>query len=441
LHFTTTLTATEPWQPVEWRGAYPAASLPIAAPIGTMALVQSIHAEGPNVTISDASVSKAVSPARRIDIRRLLPLVLVALGVASYAGYRAWSTRQPFEWSGTVEARTMAVGSRTGGRVKEVLLKEGDRAQAGQALLVLEPGDLEAQKLMAQAQLDQAQAALDKLTAGARPEEIEEAKARAQTAEAALVEAEHGSRAEEIAGARARLAAAQVTLDKAQLDEDRSRKLFAAAAIPQAEVDTAEAVLRGAVAQRDALAQALDELIHGVRKEEISQAATRAVEARANAKLVVAGSRVEDLRAGRAQVDAARGRLDQVLVMLDELVVRAPRAARVETLDLRPGDILGPNATAAVLLEDAQLYVRIYIPETQIGHARIGAEVPVYVDSFPDRPFAGVIEHIDSEGEYSPRNLQTADERANQVFATRVGLSNGVETLRAGMAAFIRVAR
>lgn len=373
--------------------------------------------------------------------RRILPIVVILLGIVGYVGYRSWQGRQPFEWSGTVEARTMAVGSRMGGRVKEVLLKEGDRAKDGQALLVLEAGDLDAQRLMAQAQLEEAQAALDKLKTGARPEEIEEARARAQTAESALVEAQHGSRTEEVAGARARLAAAQVTLDKAELDDGRSKKLFAEGAVPQAEVDTADATLRGAVAQRDALAQALDELVNGVRREEISQAATRAAEARANAKLVVAGSRVEDIRAAQAQVDAAKGRLDQILVMVDELVIRAPRASRVETLDLRPGDILAANSTAAVLLEDEQLYVRIYVPETQVGYARIGADVPVYVDSFPDKPFEGVIEHVDMEGEYSPRNLQTADERANQVFATRVGLSNGVGTLRAGMAAFVRVAR
>jgi multidrug resistance efflux pump len=380
------------------------------------------------VTTSEASMPKAAAPARRVHSRRVLALALAVVALAGYLAYRAWSARRPYEWSGTVEAREIAVGSRTGGRVKQVLFKEGDRAEA-------------AQSLMAQAQLDQAQASLDKLKAGARPEEIDQAKARAETAQSSLAEAEHGSRAEEIAGARARLAAAQVTLDKAKLDDDRSRKLLAQGAVPQSEVDDADATLRGAVAQRDALSQALDELVNGVRREEISQAATRAAEARASEKLVLAGSRVEDIRAAEAQVDAARGRLDQILVMIDELTIRSPRPARVETLDLRPGDILAPNATAAVLLEDDQLYVRIYVPETQIGHAKIGSAVPVYVDSFPDQAFAGVIEHIDVQGEYSPRNLQTADERANQVFATRVGLNEGVGTLRAGMSAFIRVPR
>jgi multidrug resistance efflux pump len=179
--------------------------------------------------------------------------------------------------------------------------------------------------------------------------------------------------------------------------------------------------------------------VNGVRNEEVQQAATRALEAHASTKLIEAGSRVEDIRAAQAAVDAAKGRLDQVDVMIAELTIASPRAARVETLDLRPGDILGPNATAAVLLEDDQLYVRIYVPETQIGHIHVGDAVPVYTDSFGDRAFKGVVEHIDMQGEYSPRNLQTADERANQVFATRVALREGIDDLRAGMAAFIRV--
>jgi multidrug resistance efflux pump len=127
--------------------------------------------------------------------------------------------------------------------------------------------------------------------------------------------------------------------------------------------------------------------------------------------------------------------------MLGELTVRAPATARIEALDLRPGDILAPNAPAAALLEDGQLFVRIYVPETQIGHTHLGDEVPVSVDSFPDRTFRGRIEHINERGEYSPRNLQTADQRADQVFAVRIGLVEGKGELRAGMAAMIQVAR
>jgi multidrug resistance efflux pump len=372
-------------------------------------------------------------------VRRFIPLIVLALLALAYGGYRAYDARKPYEWSGTVEARVITVGSRTGGRIKEILVHEGEHVDAGKALVQLEAGDLDAQRLGAQGQLDQVKAALEKVKAGARPEEIEQAKARAGAAAAALQEARSGSRNEEVAAANARLVAAQVAVDKAQLDSDRSHKLVESGAISRAEVDITDSALRGAIAQRDAQKQVKDQLQNGVRHEQIAQASARAQEAQASSRLVEAGSRVEDIRAAEGAVMAAQGRLDSIHVLLDELTIKAPRAALVETLDLRPGDILGPNAAAATLLEDDQLYVRIYVPETRIGRIKIGEEVPVTVDSFPGKTFAGVVEHINVVGEYSPRNLQTADERADQVFATRVGLREGKDVLRAGMAAFIQV--
>ncbi len=390
-------------------------------------------------TASPATPAAADAAPSKPGARRFLPIGVLALAALGYGGYLAYDARRPYEWSGTVEARTITVGSRTGGRIKEVLAHEGERVQPGQPLVVLEPGDLLAQKLAAEGQLAQVEAALERAKAGARPEEIEQAKARAATAAAALEESRAGSRREEVAQAKAKLVAAQVAADKAQMDVDRARELVKSGAIAQAEADNAEAALRGAVAQRDALRHALDELENGARREEIAQAAARAKEAQASAKLVEAGSRVEDIKAAEGAVAAAKGKLESIGVAIEELTIKAPRAARVETLDLRPGDILGPNAPAAVLLEDDQLYVRIYVPETRIGLLKIDEKVPVTVDSFPGRSFAGVVEHINTVGEYSPRNLQTADERADQVFAARVGLREGKDDLRAGMAAFIQV--
>ena len=210
-------------------------------------------------------------------------------------------------------------------------------------------------------------------------------------------------------------------------------------ATARVDVDNADMELKGAIALRDALKHQLDELKNGSRRTEVAQAQARDMEQRPRRSLVAAGSRVEDLKAAQALVDGAQGRVDQIQVMIDELTIKAPLPARVEALDLRPGDILAPNATAAVLLEEEQLYVRIYVPETLLGHVKLGQAVPVSVDSFPKPAFQGVVEHINGVGEYSPRNLQTADERADQVFATRVGLRSGFDQLRAGMAAFIQV--
>jgi multidrug resistance efflux pump len=373
--------------------------------------------------------------------KRRPPVMLLVLlaGLVAYGGYRLYLARKPYEWSGTVEARTISVGSRAGGRIAKVLVREGDRVTAGQALLELEPGDWSAQLLQAKAQQASAEAQLDKLRKGARPEELEQARARSLTAQAALQQAMAGARPEQVQAAEARLAAQEVAVQKAMLDAAREHQLDGVGASTRAELENSDMAVRAAVAQRDALKNQLDELKNGSRREEVAQARARQLEQSASMKLVVAGTREEDLRVAEAAVDAARGRVQQVQAMVDELTIRAPLPARVEALDLRPGDILAANAPAAVLLEEKELYVRIYVPETLLGRLRVGQSVPISVDSFPGRDFRGVVKHINDVGEYSPRNLQTADERADQVFATRVELQEGFDVLRAGMAAFIRV--
>lgn len=373
-------------------------------------------------------------------MKRLVPVFLLLAIAGAYIGYRKYQARRPFEWAGTVEARAINVGSRAGGRVAKVLVDEGAQVKPGQVLVELEHGDFDAQRAGAAAALAQAEATLDKLKAGARPEEIAQAQARAAQASAALAETRSGSRREEVAAAEARLAQAQALVDNAKLEADRTRRLVANGALPASQGDAADTALKSASAQRDALAKVLEQLRAGARPEEKAQAASRVAEAQAAAKLVSAGARIEDLRAAQAAVDAAKARVDQLDITIAEMAIKAPVAARVESLQLRPGDIVGPNATAAVLLEDGQLYVRIYVPETQIGHIAIGQEVPISVDSF-DRTFKGKVEFIAKQGEYSPRNLQTADERADQVFATRIAIVEGFDKLRAGMAATIEVAK
>jgi len=324
--------------------------------------------------------------------RRLVILLIVAVALGSYVGFRIRRAHAPLEWSGTVEAHTIEVGSRVGGRVLEVHVREGDDVVAGQPLVTLEKGDLLAQRLIAEGQLAQAKSVLQKVASRTLPT----------------------PRRAELAGAEARLQAELALEAKARLDDERAQKLLHSGAGTRMDADNAALALRTASAQVAAQKAQKEMLLHGT---------------------------PEDVRSGEGMVDAAQGRLQQIDVMLDELVIRAPRAARVESLDLRPGDILAPNAPAARLLEPAELFVRIYVPETEIGRIHPGLEVPIFVDSFPGRAFRGRVESVASEGEFTPRNLQTADERADQVFASRVRIEEGADVLRAGMAAFVRVPR
>src|ERR1700727_1810857 len=115
-------------------------------------------------------MSDETPKAKPKNSRRKLLIVAALLGL-TYGGYRIYLERKPYEWSGTVEARTISVGSRAGGRIKEVLVREGDRVVAGQPLITLEPGEFPAQLIQAQAQVVEWQANLEKLQKGARPEE------------------------------------------------------------------------------------------------------------------------------------------------------------------------------------------------------------------------------------------------------------------------------
>src|SRR5262249_19741117 len=162
-----------------------------------------------------------------------------------------------------------------GGRVQQVLVKEGDRVRRGDPIVVLEAGDWPAQLQQAEAQLAMMQATLDKLQVGARPEEIAAAKARTQTAQAILLETTSGARRAQTGAAEARPAAQDGWGDKAQKDAARMHKLAASGAAVPADVDNADLAVRAQVAQRDALAQQLDELKNGARREEVAQAAAR----------------------------------------------------------------------------------------------------------------------------------------------------------------------
>jgi HlyD family secretion protein len=205
-------------------------------------------------------------------------LAIAALIGLTYAGYRVYLERKPYEWSGTVEARTISVGSRTGGRIKEIKVREGDNLVAGQALITLEPGELPAELVQAQAQLVEWQANLEKLEKGARPEELAEARARSLTAKAALDQAVAGSRPEEVGAAEARLAVQEVAVEKAQIDANRMHALDRTGSAARVDVDNVDMDLKGAIALRDALKHQLDELKNGSRRTEVVQAQARQME-------------------------------------------------------------------------------------------------------------------------------------------------------------------
>ncbi|MGE0639533.1 MAG: HlyD family secretion protein [Thermoanaerobaculia bacterium] len=149
------------------------------------------------------------------------------------------------------------------------------------------------------------------------------------------------------------------------------------------------------------------------------------------------GSRSEEIESARAALARARADLAYLEQRRAELTISAPADGRIESIDLRPGDLVAPNQPVATLLEPGEIWVRVYVPETRLGEVEIGQEVAIVTDSFPDDPAAGRVVEIRHRAEYLPRNVQTFDQRADQVFGVKVAITPG-SRLRPGMAATVR---
>ncbi|HTZ33318.1 MAG TPA: efflux RND transporter periplasmic adaptor subunit [Methylomirabilota bacterium] len=357
--------------------------------------------------------------------RIFILLILIAVGaVAAYS--MGWFHRQSgLTGSGTVEARNIRVGSKVGGRIDKILVREGDTVEAGQVLITFDDKELAAS-------LASSRANAIKAERGFRPEEISEARAAAAQAKAEYEQRVNGYRKEDIAAAKAELDRAAADEVRAQLDFQRYDALAKKDLVSKQQRDTAEAAWKMALALKDNAQHKLDELQRGYRPEEIAAAEARYRQTQATLEKFEHGSRPEDIAAARAALayDEARFREREVL---------APSAATIEVLDIRPGDLIAPNTPIATLLERDQIYVRIYIPETEIGLVKVGQKAEIRVDSFPGQSFPGVVEQINQQAEFLPRNVQTREERVHQVFGVKVRIDDPSHRVLAGMAADVKL--
>ncbi len=375
-----------------------------------------------------------MSPRARLAILVAGPVAIAAVALALTGFWWPWRPADALTVSGNIEAHEILVGSKVGGRVAKVYVREGDRVKPGQVLLDLERDELEARKIEAVAAVGQAQAALDQLLAGSRPEEIARARGTADAARETYLGVKTWPRPEEVAQARADLAAAEADLAYSEAQFLRFDKLLRDGAVAEADLDNARSHRDADRSKVASLREKLRVLETGSRPEDIRAAEGKLKEADASRQLVEKGPREEEIRQARANLKAAEARLRVIETQLDEMVVKSPTDAVVEVFDTRPGDLASPNKALATLIEP-DLWVRVYVPESQIGRLRLGQEATVRVDSFPGHRFQGVVEQINRQAEFTPRNVQTPEERVNQVFGVKVRLDNREGQLRAGMAA------
>jgi len=383
--------------------------------------------------------------------------------------------------SGFIEAEEVAIAAEVGGCIAGVLVAEGDMVEAGQVLIRLDDRIAQAQVAVAQAGVEVAQAQLARARAGARPEEIRRARALLAQAEAArdgAYQAWQDARAllanPQDLNARIAQAEAQVNAARANLDQAVALKDMAEMAYNQYQAAMREwesipepyrpplspevhgviyaywkawAGVNSAGAAYDGARETLD-LLYQMKKNpqslwaqvDAAEAQYRAAEAavaQAQAYLdgLEAGATPEEIAALEAQVRQAEAQLESARTVLAKLTLTAPVGGQVVEIVGHAGELAAPGVTLITLADLEQVTLTVYVPENRLGQVQVGQSVEVRVDSFPDRVFIGRVASIATEAEFTPRNIQTADERANMVFAVKVVIPNPDRALKPGMPA------
>lgn len=361
-----------------------------------------------------------------------IPLMLLCLAAC------APEERGVVRVSGQITAPVTQPGSRVGGRVVEVLVKEGDRVEAGQILLRLDAAEAEARLAAARAQLAQTEATLQKVLAGPTPEQLRQAEAAAEGARQQYLAAQRGARGQELAAAAAGTEAARAQRDAARDDLARLEKLVGQGAITDRQFEQAKAAADAAEAQWCAAREREGLVVAGLRDEEIAAARAQSDRLAAALDELRAGARAEDRAAAQAARDAAEAQVRLAEVNLDEMTVRALEPGMVESLDLRAGDLLRPGPAARIIRIE-HLELAVYVGAALLGQVSVGQALPLTTDAHPERRYEGIVSRVAVEGEFTPRNLQTQEERVRQVFAVVLRLDPTQGPLRPGMTATVRI--
>jgi len=340
------------------------------------------HSGAPLSVQVGQTISVVRDQERNNSMNRKLTVLIVCLLFGNFS--QCNNTEQPgnFTASGSIEATTVTLSSKVTGDVVEILQRAGSRVERGALLLRIDPFEYHLQRDQGVARLDQAEAALQLALKGAREEDRQQAARSVDAAKAGL--------------------------DQVLADYERTKTLQEKGSVTDKQLTDIKSLLDIRQAHYDAAVQAFQKLTRGLRQEEIDMA-----------------------RAGKEQAAAALALLDKKIQDCD---IISPLSGIVTEQLLEIGEMVTPGRKACVVADLSTVTLRVYVSEKQLPHVRYGHKVDVRIDG-SDQMFNGVISYISDIAEFTPKTIQTQEERVKLVFAVEIELENSKGLLKAGMPA------
>lgn len=317
----------------------------------------------------------------------IIILLIAGVGFIFFKNTKQAESNDEILLSGNVEVTEINPGFKMAGRVTNLFIDEGDLVNTNQKLAALDDAEIKDIVSQSQAQLNESRTQLENLNAGSREQEIARASALAASAKADLI--------------------------KAKKDYERAAFLYKNGAISAQDNDAAKRAYDSAAAQYKASVESLSLAQEGFRKDEIKAATFRV-----------------------KQADAA---LSAVKEKLNDTILYAPCKAVVLNKNVEAGDIVAAGVPVFTLGDMSRPWVKVYIKETKLKLIKLGQKAEVTADGFPNKTYPGYVSYIASEAEFTPKNIQTKEERVKLVFKVKVMVENKDGDLKPGMPADVKI--
>jgi HlyD family secretion protein len=285
--------------------------------------------------------------------------------------------------SGNIEATNVIVSSQVNGNILRILKDEGDKVNKGDTVIVIDPETYELK--------------------------LQEALASKDFAEAQYYLIKKGARDEDVNQAEENLNQAQTTFNLAETDKGRMEKLYESQTITKKQYDDA------------------------VANYEISLA--RLNSAKENFQKVKNLSRPEELKQAEANLNRAKASVNMIQKNLNDCFVTSPSSGYITKKFIEVGETAGMMSSLFQVADLSTVELVIYIPETELGNVKLDQQAEITVDTYPEKSFEGKVIYISPEAEFTPKNIQTQEERTKLVFAVKIKIENPDFELKDGMPA------
>ena len=379
-------------------------------------------------------------------MRKIIPiLILLAAGAAAAYYFRsAQVDPNRIRLSGNLEMTQVDIAFKLAGKISELLVREGDLVKAGQIIARLDRDTMTLQRQREESGVASAQSGIAQMsTAIVFQQEVLMRETQVRKSEIAAAEAQlnnllAGSRKQEKLQASSTLEDARAQYQQAKKDWDRAERLFKNEDISRAQYDQAQTRLLITEAAMHAAEQRVSLVEEGPRKQEIELA--RAQLERAKAALTLTQASAEEVKRrqqemGVRQADMKRATANVAVMdsQLNDTIAKSPLDGVVLVKTTEAGEVVAPGATIVTIADIEHPWLRGYIPQTQLGRVKLGQKVTLTTDSYKDKSYQGTITYISSQAEFTPKQIQTQEERVKLVYRVKISVENKQQELKLNM--------